>query len=248
MAEVQTKFKLNFAHLYGDLMNTYGDFGNILALQYYAKKIGVEITTELVSLKNRFEEKKYDFVLFGGGQDYEETVVARDIQNKKNEIARYIESNKPLLAVCGGYQLLGKYMVMADGTKVKGIGVLNHFTENMYSDKLADKMRNKRLIGNVSIINNITDEEYHGFENHQGRTFISKNEGPLGLIISGFGNNGDDNTEGAIYKNVYGTYFHGPILTRNGNLAKRILLTALQNKYKKINWEEKLNLIATETF
>jgi CobQ-like glutamine amidotransferase family enzyme len=241
-------YKLNFAHLYGDLMNTYGDWGNILALNYYAKKIGVETTSELISLGDKFDDKKYDFVLFGGGQDYEETVVARDIPDKAKALSKYIENGGSMLAVCGGFQLLGHYMTMADGTRVDGISIMDHFTENMHYTKLKDAMRDKRLIGNIQIKNPDTGEIYHGFENHQGRTFLGKDERPLGEVVSGFGNNGDDGSEGVIYKNVYGSYFHGPVLTRNGNLAKRILGVILTKKYPKIDWIKKLDGIPTESF
>jgi CobQ-like glutamine amidotransferase family enzyme len=229
-------------------MNTYGDYGNILALQYYAKKIGVEISVDLISLHDKFDDTKYDFAMFGGGQDYEETIVAKDLPIKADNLKKYIENGGPLLAVCGGYQLLGHYMVMADGTRVDGISAMDHYTENLHSDKLGDSMRNKRLIGNIVIKNPITGETYHGFENHQGRTFIGNDELPLGDVQSGFGNNGDDKTEGVVYKNVYGSYFHGPILTRNGNLAKRILQTALERKYSKVNWEKELAEVPTESF
>ncbi|MDR2661291.1 MAG: glutamine amidotransferase [Lactobacillaceae bacterium] len=241
------KYKLNFAHLYGDLMNTYGDWGNILALKYYASKIGVDINSELISLGDEFNSNKYDFVLFGGGQDYEETIVAKDLPNKAKALIKYIENNGPLLAVCGGFQLLGHYMVMADGTKVNGISAMDHYTENLHFKGLI-KNKEKRLIGNITIKNPVTGEEYHGFENHQGRTFLGKNEIPLGQVLEGFGNNGEDISEGVIYKNVFGSYFHGPILTRNGNLAKRILTTALNKKYPKEDWESKLKSIPTESF
>lgn len=127
-----------------------------------------------------------------------------------------------MLAICGGYQLLGHYYVGADGEKIPGIGVLDHYTLSQ---------DNNRFIGNITIKNEENNETYHGFENHNGRTFLGNGEKPLGIVLSGHGNNGEDNTEGAIYKEVFCSYFHGPILTRNGELAKRMLLKALHNKY-----------------
>ncbi|CUR62975.1 type 1 glutamine amidotransferase [Leuconostoc gasicomitatum] len=240
-------FEISVAHLYGNLMNTYGDYGNIIALTYYAKQIGVAVNYHLVSLGDDFDADSFDFALFGGGQDYEETIVAKDLKNKADQVRHYIENDGPLLAVCGGFQLLGHYMVMADGTRVAGIGVMDHYTINMHEPKLTT-LNNKRLTGNIVIKNNDTDETYHGFENHQGRTFLGKNERALGTVISGNGNNGMDQTEGVIYRNVYGSYFHGPIFTRNGNLAKRVLATALSRKYPEVDWTEKLDQVETETF
>ncbi|SPJ43998.1 type 1 glutamine amidotransferase [Leuconostoc carnosum] len=240
-------YDISVAHLYGNLMNTYGDYGNIIALTYYAKQIGVTVDYHLASLNDHFDPETYNFVLFGGGQDYEETIVAHDLKTKAEQIKTYIENDGPLLAVCGGFQLLGHYMIMADGTKVDGIGVMDHYTTNMHDDKITI-LNGKRLTGNIVIKNNDTGETYHGFENHQGRTFLGKSERALGTVISGNGNNGLDKTEGVIYRNVYGSYFHGPIFTRNGNLAKRVLATALSKKYPNVNWSEKLSQIDTETF
>lgn len=232
-------YVINVAHLYGDLMNTYGDYGNIIALRYYANQIDVKVTDELVSLGDDFNVANFDFALFGGGQDYEQSIVAPDLQRIGKQIIDFIETDGPVIAVCGGYQLLGQYFMMADGTRVEGISAMNIYTLNQ-SDT--------RFIGNVTIKNNETGEEYHGFENHQGKTFLSANERPLGQIVKGNGNNGEDQTEGVIYRNVFGTYFHGPILTRNGNLALRMLKLALDRKYPEVDWESKLNRITPEFF
>lgn len=247
MQNRQPQYKLSFAHLYGDLMNTYGDWGNILALSYYAHKIGVDVETNLISLNDKFEPAFYDFALFGGGQDYEQMVVSKDLPSKKEGLAAFIEDEKPLLAICGGYQLLGKYMDLADGRRIDGIGILDHYTLNL-NDPKSTANKNKRLTGNVKIKNQETGDEYIGFENHQGRTFLSETERPLGNVLTGFGNNGIDKTEGLIYKNVFGSYFHGPVLTRNGNLTKRILKIALDKKYPNVDWADKLAGVKAETF
>ncbi|MDN7144545.1 glutamine amidotransferase [Liquorilactobacillus mali] len=214
--------KLNVAHLYGDLLNTYGDIGNILVLEYYAKQMNVELTSEIVSLDQQFEESKFDLAFFGGGQDYEQVIVSKDIQNKKEALTSFIENDGPMLAICGGYQLLGEYYISAKGEKIAGINALPHYTKSQ---------DNNRFIGDIVIKNSETGQEYHGFENHNGMTFLGNGERPLGTVISGHGNNGEDKSEGAIYKNVFCSYFHGPILARNGELAKRLLLLALKRKY-----------------
>lgn len=233
------KYELNVAHLYGDLLNTYGDNGNLLALKYYAKMMDTDLNIEIVSLDEQFNPNAWDVVFFGGGQDYEQTIVSKDIQNKKEDLTDYIEDGGPLLAICGGYQLLGHYYVGADGEKIKGIGALDHYTLSQDDN---------RFIGDIVIKNKETGEVYHGFENHNGKTYLGQGERPLGEVESGHGNNGEDQSEGVVYKNVYGSYFHGPILTRNGELAKRILLTALKRKYPTADLSAQEQLTIEPTF
>lgn len=217
-------YHLNLAHLYGNLLNTYGDNGNLLMLKYYAKQMGVQLDSEIVSLHQEFVPENYDLVFFGGGQDFEQLIVSEDIQDKKADLTNYIENDGVFLAICGGYQLLGHYYIGADGEKIPGIGALDHYTLSQ---------DNNRFIGDVVIKNEEFGETYYGFENHNGRTFLGEGERPLGTIVEGHGNNGDDKGEGVIYRNVYGSYFHGPILSRNKSLAIRLLKTALEKKYGK---------------
>ncbi|EKK20861.1 type 1 glutamine amidotransferase [Fructilactobacillus florum] len=227
-------FSIRVAHLYGDLMNTYGDIGNILVLQFYAKQIGVTVTSKVVSLEEDFQADAYDFAVFGGGQDFEQSIVAKDLQTKKKELIKFIEQNKPLVAVCGGYQMLGKYYVDAEGRKLPGISAMNHYTEQQHEH---------RFIGDILIKNAATGQEYHGFENHQGVTYLGENEHPLGKVLKGYGNNGTDGTEGAVYKNTTGTYFHGPIMARNGNFAVHMMFQALETKYPDTDFTEMKNQV-----
>lgn len=215
-------YDLNIAHLYGNLMNTYGDNGNVLMLKYVAEKLGTRVTVDIVSLNDAFDQDYYDLVFFGGGQDYEQTIVAKDLPSKKAALADYIAKNKVVLAICGGFQLLGQYYVQANGVKIDGLGIMGHYTLNQHQN---------RFIGDIQIHNEVFNETYYGFENHQGRTFLSDDEKPLGRVVYGNGNNKEDQTEGVHYKNVYGSYFHGPILSRNVNLAYRLVTTALKEKY-----------------
>jgi len=233
------KYSLNIAHLYGNLLNTYGDNGNLLALKYYAKQMDTDLTVKVISLDDDFKAANFDLVFFGGGQDYEQLIVSKDIPSKKEELTKYINDGGPMLAICGGYQLLGHYYIGADGEKIPGIGALDHYTLSQ---------DHNRFIGNILIKNKQTQEEYHGFENHNGMTFLGKGEKPLGVVESGHGNNGKDKTEGVIYKNVYGSYFHGPILTRNGSLAKHLLITALERKYPDADLSQQKALKIPETF
>ncbi|UUV99753.1 type 1 glutamine amidotransferase [Vagococcus luciliae] len=215
-------FQLNFCHLYGNLLNTYGDNGNLLLLNYYAKKLGISIETEIISVFEDFDDTKYDFVFFGGGQDYEQKIVSEDIQTKKDSITRYIENDGVMLAICGGFQLLGEYYIGANGEKINGISALPHYTLSQ---------DNNRFIGDIEIYNKEFNETYYGFENHNGMTFLGDGEKALGAVIKGYGNNGQDKTEGVIYKNVMGSYFHGPLLAKNKQLALRLINMAMKKKY-----------------
>lgn len=216
--------KLRICHLYGNLMNTYGDNGNLLMLQHRAKKLGYEVETTLISLEEDFNAEDFDIVMFGGGQDYEQTVVAKDLQNKKDALIQYIEDNGVVVAICGGFQLLGRYYVNASGERLNGISAIDVCTNGQFPN---------RLIGDVEIINEEFGETYLGYENHIGRTYLGKNMKPLGKVVKGYGNNEEDHVEGCHYKNVFCSYFHGPILVRNQHLADRIIEAAAQRQRSK---------------
>ena len=216
--------KLRICHLYGNLMNTYGDNGNLLMLQYRAKKLGYEVETTLISLEEDFNPEDFDIVMFGGGQDYEQTVVAKDLQNKKDALIQYIEDNGVVVAICGGFQLLGRYYVNASGERLNGISAIDVCTNGQFPN---------RLIGDVEIVNEEFGETYLGYENHIGRTYLGKNMKPLGKVVKGYGNNEEDHVEGCHYKNVFCSYFHGPILVRNQHLADRIIETAAERQRSK---------------
>ena len=216
--------KLRVCHLYGNLMNTYGDNGNLLMLQHRAKKLGYEVETTLISLEEDFNPDDFDIVMFGGGQDYEQTVVAKDLQNKKDALIQYIEDDGVVVAICGGFQLLGRYYVNAIGERLNGISAIDVCTNGQFPN---------RLIGDVEIVNEEFGETYLGYENHIGRTYLGKNMKPLGKVVKGYGNNEEDHVEGCHYKNVFCSYFHGPILVRNQHLADRIIETAAERQRSK---------------
>lgn len=217
-------YKIKVCHLYGNLLNTYGDNGNLLILDYYAKQLGIEFSTDIVSIHEELVADDYDLIFIGGGQDYEQVIVSKDIQTKKEALTNYIESDGIVLAICGGFQLLGEYYIGAKGEKIHGIHALPHYTLSQNEN---------RFIGDVEIYNEEFNETYYGFENHNGITFLGENEKPLGTVKEGKGNNGKDSTEGVIYKNVIGSYFHGPLLSKNKNLALRILNMTMEKKYNK---------------
>lgn len=216
--------KLRICHLYGNLMNTYGDNGNLLMLQHRAKKLGYEVETTLISLEEDFNAEDFDIVMFGGGQDFEQTVVAKDLQNKKEALIQYIEDNGVVVAICGGFQLLGRYYVNASGERLNGISAIDVCTNGQFPN---------RLIGDIEIVNEEFGETYLGYENHIGRTYLGKNMKPLGKVVKGYGNNEEDHVEGCHYKNVFCSYFHGPILVRNQHLADRIIEAAAQRQRSK---------------
>ena len=205
-------------------MNTYGDNGNLLMLQHRAKKLGYEVETTLISLEEDFNPEEFDIVMFGGGQDYEQTVVAKDLQNKKDTLIEYIEDDGVVVAICGGFQLLGRYYVNASGERLNGISAIDVCTNGQFPN---------RLIGDVEIFNEEFGETYLGYENHIGRTYLGKNMKPLGTVVKGYGNNEEDHAEGCHYKNVFCSYFHGPILVRNQHLTDRIIQTAAQRRLEK---------------
>ena len=201
---------INICHLYGNLLNTYGDVGNVMALKYFAEKKGHEVNIEVVSLKDDFDYKKYDFVFFGGGQDYEQSIVEKDLENKKENIKKYIENDGLFLAICGGYQLMGQYYYDA------------YYTKN--------QVNSNRFVGNIEIKDNENGQIYHGFENHGGVTFLKNRENAFASVIEGNGNNGEDKTEGFRYKNTFASYLHGPLLARNENLVNTFLEIIENNK------------------
>lgn len=214
--------ELRVCHLYGNLLNTYGDNGNLLMLKYLAEQNGLLSILKSSAFMSLLIQLNMIWYFFGGGQDFEQLIVSQDIQSKKEALTQFIEDDGVILAICGGFQLLGHYYIGADGQKIKGISALDHYTLSQ---------ENSRYIGDIVIHNEEFNETYYGFENHNGRTFLGEGERPLGKVLEGKGNNAEDGSEGVIYKNVFGSYFHGPILSRNENLGMRLINTALERKY-----------------
>lgn len=220
--------ELNICHLYPDLMNVYGDLGNILILKYRAESRGIIVNVSNITIGDPLDPSKYDIIFFGGGQDYEQSIVSSDLMdNKKEPMRDFIENGKVLLAICGGYQLLGKYYTTPLGEKLDGLDILPIYTEP----------GNVRFIGNTIIEDQLLGNKYVGFENHSGRTYIGDLK-PLGKVIVGFGNNGEDGFEGCVYKNTYCTYFHGSFLSKNPDMADILIKKALELKYKEVTLEK----------
>lgn len=220
---------LTICHLYPDLLNSYGDVGNIEILKYRAGLRNIEVNIANHIIGETLDIDNYDIIFFGGGQDYEQSIVAEDLNGPKRDLLKeYIESEKCFISVCGGYQLLGDYYCTPNNEKLSGLEILPLFTDGGKT----------RFTGDIIIKNETYDEIYVGFENHAGRTYLyGDNIAPLGKVIEGFGNNGVDGMEGCIYKNTIGTYMHGPLLTKNFEIADRLIKTALSMKYKDMEFE-----------
>jgi lipid II isoglutaminyl synthase (glutamine-hydrolysing) len=218
--------RMRLVHLYGDLMNLYGDRGNIMALRRRCEWRGVELDLRLVSIGEPLHPKDSDIFFFGGGQDREQLTVSADLARGKGQaLAEAVESGAALLSVCGGYQLLCHYFHTSEGTDIPGVGLFNAHTV----------AGNVRFVGNVVAESTIDGGEHTlvGFENHSGRTYLGEGLQPLGRVIIGNGNNGEDRTEGAAYRNAVGTYLHGPVLPKNPRLADWLIQAALERRYGK---------------
>ncbi|QNQ82837.1 cobalamin biosynthesis protein CobQ [Lactobacillus sp. PV037] len=219
--------KIKIAYLYEDLMNTYGDSGDVKVIAYLLKKQGYETSVDNISLEDKFNAQDYDFIFFGGGQDFEQTVIAKDLLRHRDTLKNYIESNSPMLCICGGYQLMGSYYKTNSGVTIKGLDILP-----LHTIFKADK----RMIGDTRF--KTEWGEVKAFENHSGQTYFDDKEKvrPFGKMIEGFGNNPQDQQEGLRYKNFIGSYAHGPLL-RNINVAQGIVKLILQRHEERLKNE-----------
>ena len=215
---------LRIAHLYADEMNIYGDRGNILTLSKRAEWRGISVAVEAIGRGPSPDLSGIDLIFWGGGQDRDQELVFTDAaQHKVGAIREAIEGGAVVLAVCGGYQLLGEYYVTADGKKLPGLGLVDLHTVP----------GPKRNIGNIVIETSglgLTPPTLVGFENHSGKTYLGPDLQPLGRVLRGAGNNGEDGFEGVAAGNVFGTYLHGSLLPKNPQLADLLLARALRRR------------------
>jgi len=214
--------RLRLGHLYPALMNVYGDRGNIICLERRCRLRGIALEVVPVGLGEAVDPSALDLLFIGGAQDREQRLVAEDLRSKAGALLEAVEAGVPMLAVCGGYQLAGRFYRGADGEELAGAGLLDLYT-------LHPGPQAKRLIGNVVV--QWQDGELVGFENHGGRTFLGQGCEPFGRVVLGFGNDGASGYEGARYRNLFGTYLHGPLLPKNPAFADHLLSLALARKY-----------------
>ena len=216
--------KFTVGWLYPDLMNIYGDRGNILTLLRRAEWHGFEASVVELGRGAATQMDEVDVFFFGGGQDREQALIYDDLREfKQASLQQAVANGAQVLAVCGGYQLLGHYYQTGDGERYDGIGLIDVRTE-------AGK---KRFIGDVvvlSAIDGLTPSTLVGFENHSGRTFLGPNARPLGKVLKGHGNNGSDHQEGCVQGGVIGTYMHGSLLPKNPHLADHLIAGALRRR------------------
>ncbi|MEA4926836.1 MAG: glutamine amidotransferase [Syntrophomonadaceae bacterium] len=204
--------KYTIAHMYPDLMNLYGDRGNLICLQQRMHWYGLEGEIKSIHLQDKLDFNEIDMLFMGGGSDREQGLVYHDLIQKSDQLLEQINHGLPVLCICGAYQLLGAYYKSHEGKTMDGLGFFPFYTVG----------RPGRLIGNILIESEINGQRTTivGFENHGGRTYFNDEKlQSLGKVVKGYGNNGEDRMEGMLYQNLIGTYLHGPLLPKNPELA-----------------------------
>ncbi len=263
-------YRLRLAHLYPEQMNIYGDRGNIIALARRCAWRGIDVEVLPVGPGTPVDWAAVDLAFFGGGQDSGQALIADDfVRRQAPALARAVEGGLPILAICGGYQLLGHYFLTHTGERLPGAGLLDlhtvgggarlignivveadlpadeprtpacpvrgtagtrttndeRYLQDQQNHALADRLRSPAVRHPASTV------RFVGFENHSGRTYLGAGVRPLGRVLAGYGNNGEDGTEGAVYRNVYGCYMHGSLLPKNPQLADHLIGLALARRY-----------------
>jgi len=212
--------KIVVGHLYPDYLNIYADRGNIAVLARRAAWRGHDLEVRAVGVGEELERGEHDLLYVGGGQDREQALVARDLAAKREQLLAAVETGASVLAVCGGYQLLGRFYRFADGEELPGVGLFPLHT-------IAGE---RRMIGDILLECDFAPggkRTLAGFENHAGRTYLDADAQPLGRVVAGFGNDGRSGYEGCRVGRAVGTYLHGPLLPRNPWLADWLLEQAL---------------------
>lgn len=216
---------LHINFLYPDLMNIYGDRGNIFALQRRAEWRGITVQVHTSSLAEPLHPGRDDFYFFGGGQDRQQINVARDLQGRKGaQLREAVEHGAVVLSICGGYELLQHYYRPHQGAELPGVGLFDAYSV----------AGDTRFIGNVVVATEFAGELV-GFENHSGLTFLNPGCRPLGRSVVGAGNNGRDGLEGAIYKTAYGCWVHGSLLPKNPQFTDYLLRQALRRRHGEVD-------------
>lgn len=213
-----TKKSIRLLQLYPRDMNIYGDWGNTLVLKRRLQWHDIDVELLTYNPGDTFPNA-IDLIVGGGGQDSGQDVIQDDLTRIGDKLRAMADDDVPMLMICGLYQLFGKFFTAQNGRTINGIGLFDIETH----------AGPERLVGNCIIESRFGD--LVGYENHSGQTFLGKNTQPLGKVIKGAGNNGQDATEGAVYRNVIGTYLHGSILPKNPTLADYLIEQAVTRKY-----------------
>ena len=212
--------RIRVGHLYPDHLNIYADRGNIAVLRGRARARGHELDVRAIGIDDAVPAGEVDLFYIGGGQDSDQELIAPDLAGKGPALAQAAAEGSVFLAVCGGYQLLGRSYRDRAGAELPGVGLLPLHTIG----------GTRRMIGDVLVDCAWAGERLVGFENHGGRTILDPDATPLGRVLAGFGNDGISGYEGAREGRIYGTYLHGPLLPRNPWFADRLLAEALEHR------------------
>ena len=217
---------LRIAHLYPELLNLYGDRGNLITLRQRCAWRDIACSVHPVGLDQPFTASDYDLVFIGGGQDYEQNLLHADLLERKGPAIRAaVEDGLVFLCICGGYQLMGHEYVEHDGRRIECLGAIDVRTEAQSRRMIGDTVYHSDFLAGQGL-----SPQLVGFENHSGRTWLGPTVQPLAKVVKGGGNNGVDGTEGAIYKNVFCTYSHGSFLPKNPDMADWLIFQALKRK------------------
>ncbi|MBE6463782.1 MAG: DUF1727 domain-containing protein [Eggerthellaceae bacterium] len=217
--------KLTIVHMYPELLNLYGDGGNVIVLERRARARGIDVDIVRVEHGQKADLTTADIVFLGGGPDREQHLASIDLLAQTEDFRRYVEDDGVLLAICGGYQMLGQEWLLGD-EKVPGLGLANIVT------KRAEGGSHNRLVGNIALHSPLASLPVIGYENHAGRTFLGDGCEAFGAVIGhhGKGNNDKDAADGVRFRNIVGTYLHGPLLAKNPEIADWLIERALERK------------------
>ena len=221
----ETTEKLTIVHMYPELLNLYGDSGNVVILAERGRARGIEVEIIRVSHGQYGDYSMADIVFLGGGPDREQHLASLDLLEQAEELRNYVEDDGVLLSICGGFQILGHEWLAGDES-IPGLGILDITTKRVEGGS------HNRIVGNIALSSTLANMPVIGYENHAGRTFLGGECEPFGLIIgkNGKGNNDEDGADGARYRNVVGTYLHGPLLAKNPEIADWLLDRALARR------------------
>lgn len=216
--------KIKILHMYADMLDLYGDSGNMEIISYRCKMRGIECNIDRYSVdSNKPDFSSYDLIYIGGGADLEQQQISDDLKKYRNDIKNAWKNGTFLFLICGGYQLMGKHYRDADGVEIPGLALFDYYT-------IAEPNRRKRCIGNIVVRTEFMGKtiDVIGFENHGGQTYGVKS--PMGKVLYGHGNRTNSDYEGYFEKNVIATYMHGPCLAKNPEMSDYIIKYCLERK------------------
>lgn len=222
-------WSLSIVHLYPELLNLYGDGGNVTVLAERARRRGIDVHVERVEHDHVMDLGNADIVFLGGGPDREQRLASQCLLERADDLCAYVEDNGVLLAICGGYQIIGREWLLGDDT-MEGLGIVDITTGRALGGS------HNRLVGNIVLKSPLANAPIVGYENHAGRTFLDAGCKSFGWVIGhhGYGNNDADRADGVLYRNVVGTYLHGPLLAKNPEVADYLIQRALERRAAKL--------------